>query len=122
MRQNLNDIEGGEILSKNNNNADICCSNVLCWMKSYFWDVNINKLDVTKNRNYSITRLLSFGDQYTLKWAFDTYERDVILYVVKNSRDLLLKTVLFWKSYFNLNESEIRCFKVFEDIKDIYSF
>jgi len=122
MRQKLNDIESGEVLLKNNNNADECYSSVPCWMKPFFWDVDISELDITKNRNYIIARLLSLGDQYTLKWVLETYKQDVILDVVKHSRGLLLKNAMFWKSYFNLNESEMRCFKVFEDMKDIYSF
>ncbi len=98
------------------------CLGVPCWMRAYFWDVDLSELDVTQNRDYIITRLLSLGDQHTLKWVFDTYERDVIAHVVKNSRGLLLKAAVFWQKYFNLSESEMRCFKVFEDMKNFYTF
>lgn len=92
------------------------------WMEIFFWDTDIDQLDVDKNSAYIITRLLNLGNQHTLRWLFDTYSQDEILYVVKHSRNLLLKSAMFWKYYFNLQESEMKCFEIFDFMKGIYSF
>jgi hypothetical protein len=88
----------------------------------FFWDVDINKLDVWNNRCFIITRILNFGDLEAVRWLFKTYGEETIKETVKISRSLLPKPAGFWQAYFDLKEEEIRCFKVYKEIEGLFNF
>lgn len=82
------------------------------WLKKFFWDVNLEELDLHDHRIFIIERLLNEGDHLALKWLFDTYSKDTIREAIKTSRGLTLKTARCWQNYFGLREDEMRCFGV----------
>jgi hypothetical protein len=81
------------------------------YFKKYFWDVDIEKLDIDNHKFYIIERLLNFGNEKTLIWLFRNYTKEEIKEVVKKSRSLTIKTARCWQNYFNLKEEEMRCFQ-----------
>ena len=83
------------------------------WMKHYFWDTDINTLDLDKNRVFIIERLLNVGNEKTLSWVFENYSINSVRDAVQTSRGLSLKTARCWQNYFNLKEEEMRCFGIF---------
>ena len=83
------------------------------WMKIYFWDTDIDLLDIEKNEVFIIERLLNVGDEKTLSWVFKNYAKDTIRKSVATSRSLSIKTARCWQNYFKLKEEEMRCFGIF---------
>lgn len=87
----------------------------------YFWDVDIDNIDLNEHQIFIIERLLCEGDHNTLRWILDTYSKEQIKNAVKESRGLDLKTARYWQLYFGLQEDEMRCFGRSLIIADIRS-
>jgi len=81
--------------------------------KIYFWDVNIDEIDLEKHKRFVIERILNYGDHQALFWLKENYDETMIKEAVKKSRNLTRKTARFWQAYFNLSEEEMRCFTKF---------
>ena len=89
-------------------------------MQPLFWDIDWDKLDIGKNRNFIIERVLNMGDEHALNWLWQSFELADILSVVKDSRRLSKKTARCWQNYFGLKEDEMRCFTIFSMSPDKY--
>lgn len=74
--------------------------------KSLFWDVS--EIDLEKNSNFVISRILEFGDLDDIRWAFAFYGRERIKQAFLDMRSLDKKSLYFWSRYFNL---ENECLK-----------
>lgn len=72
-------------------------------MQWLFWSVDINDLDVGKDKNYIISQVLNYGTWEDLKWLFRVYSEKEIKNVVKNpGRGLWFRDVLnFWLLMFS---------------------
>jgi len=81
--------------------------------KVYFWDVNIDEIDLEKHKRFVIERILNNGDHQALTWLRKIYDEETIKEAVKKSRNLTRKTARFWQAYFRLSEEEMRCFTKF---------
>ena len=90
--------------SKNKNQLPSHC-------QKYFWDVDFIKLDYKKYPSFVIERLLEYGDVISLKWMFKKYSRKEIQQVVIKSRNLTLKSVLFWANFLEIDKDKILCLK-----------
>lgn len=71
-------------------------SSIFLEFNKFFWDVDINKLDVWNNRCFIIICILNFGDLEVVRWFFKIYGEEIIKEMVKISRSFLLKLVRFW--------------------------
>jgi hypothetical protein len=70
-------------------------------LRKYFWDVNFDELSLEKYAFFIAERVLSFGDQTTIKWLFQNISRDLIKKVIKESRFVDPKTRIFWNLKFS---------------------
>ena len=68
-----------------------------------FWDCVPEKLDITGNREFIISRILEKGDIASLQWLFKNYNDEEIKTVSQNSRLVTSKTSNFWRIYFSRN-------------------
>ncbi len=78
--------------------------------RCFFWDTDIEKIDLIVNKFYIIEKLINEGNEKTLAWLFNTYSREEIKEVICNSRRLTLKAAYCWQNYFGLEKREMRCF------------
>ena len=77
--------------------------------KSYFgpglfWDME--EIDLIKNADFIIARVLDFGDQKDLKKLRDLYQDDRLVEVIRSRRGLHPMTRRFWSVYFNLTQQD----------------
>jgi len=79
------------------------------YLKVYFWDIELDELDLHRHSHFIISRILNEGNEQALKWLFDFYDRERIKNTVKASRSLSLKTARCWQNYFDLKEEELCC-------------
>ena len=79
------------------------------YLNVYFWDIEIDELDLRLHSHFIISRILNEGNDQALKWLFDLYDRETIKNTVKVSRNLSLKTARCWQNYFDLKEEELCC-------------
>jgi len=79
--------------------------------QKYFWDVDPSTLDLTKNSEYIIARILEYGDPEAIHWMFAKFDQKKIRDVFKTHRGFSPRTIYFWKSFFDLRENQILCLK-----------
>lgn len=73
-------------------------------MQWLFWSVNIDDLDLKRDKDYIISQVLNYGTWEDLKWLFKVYSEKEIKNVIKNpGRGLWFRDVLnFWDLMFDL--------------------
>ena len=77
--------------------------------KPYFWDTQLDSLDLDTNRQYIIARLLKWGDRDAWKWLTSTYNQSDIIDVVKSNRELSSKDANFYANIYHIPQEELRC-------------
>lgn len=75
----------------------------------YFWDVKPEDINLKKNSSYIAERILELGDFKELSWLLNVYGREFLRQVVKQSRNLSLKSANFYSLYFGINPKDILC-------------
>jgi hypothetical protein len=70
-------------------------------LRPFFWDTEIEKIDIQKNRDYLIERILEVGDSAAVKWLFATYPLADIKRILAQSRTLSRKSRNFWELILN---------------------
>lgn len=66
--------------------------------KKYFWDVDFDKLDLKKQKNFILDRLLNYGMFDTFNWIFSTFTNDEVKSLLDNKgkQSLSRNSYLFW--------------------------
>ena len=62
----------------------------------FFWDTDSSRLDLRKNKDYIIERILELGDEKAVKWLFSNYSRNEIRRVLAASRRISRKSANYW--------------------------
>lgn len=47
-------------------------------LKCYFWSVNLEELNVNRDRDYIIHQVFAYGSLSAIKWLFKTYDKATI--------------------------------------------
>ena len=64
--------------------------------QALFWDTNPDKIDLKKNAQYIIERILDFGNDNEVKWLYNYYDKSLLKSVVVKSRSLMPETKNLW--------------------------
>jgi len=64
--------------------------------QSLFWDTNPDKIDVEKNAQYIIERVLDLGEDKEVSWLWQTYDKSLLKKVVEKSRSLRGSSKRLW--------------------------
>ena len=64
--------------------------------QALFWDTDPKKIDLQKNAQYVIERVLDFGNDKEVKWLWKFYDKKLLKKVVTNSRSLRPKSKALW--------------------------
>jgi len=67
--------------------------------KKYFWDVDFDKLNLKKQKNFILERLLNYGAFDTFYWIFSTFRDDEVKSLLDNNgkQSLSRNSYLFWE-------------------------
>lgn len=79
------------------------------FLKKYFWDIDFDRLDVSKRSTYVIERILELGDMPSIKWMLKEYPLPTIKGVLIKTSVLSKKTASFWALILDVPISKIRC-------------
>lgn len=69
---------------------------IMKFRQALFWDTNPKKIDVKKNAQYIIERVLDFGNDKEVKWLYNSYNKSLLKKVVTKSRSLRPRTKNLW--------------------------
>ena len=81
------------------------------FVKKYFWDVDLLKLDKKEHSKFIIERILEYGDKKAVEWMRGEFKLDQIKNVLQKSRNLSCKSANFWQIILGLNKDKILCLK-----------
>ena len=62
----------------------------------FFWDTEPDRIDLQKNKEYIIERVLELGDDKAVRWLFAKYPRSEIKKVLARSRRISRKSSHYW--------------------------
>lgn len=65
------------------------------YVKKYFWEVDIGKLDPKKRAEYIIARILEYGRPDAIRWAWRTFSQKEWRAALK-MREVSAKSRSFW--------------------------
>jgi hypothetical protein len=65
-------------------------------LQSLFWDTDTGTLDPIAYPDYTIFRVLEYGDERALVWLHETFGDDEIRRVIRTERRLSRKAATFW--------------------------
>jgi hypothetical protein len=81
------------------------------FLKDMFWDIDIESIDLKKNKKFVIERILKYGLTEQISWLLKNYNKQSIVKVVKNSKNIDKVTANYWAIHFNIKREEIMCLK-----------
>lgn len=78
------------------------------FLKKYFWDVDFEKLDVKKCRQFILKRILEYGDEKAVNWMAGNFSNNEIAGLLSFAR-IDPKSANFWTVVLGLNRRKILC-------------
>lgn len=80
--------------------------------KSLFWDVNVESIDLQKHKLSVIERITQRGRLEEFKAMIKFYGKENVKNTLLNVRHLDKVTLAFCSCYFDVPETEFRCYKL----------
>ena len=74
----------------------------LAELRRYFWDSDVEALDIRRHRKYIIDRILEMGDEQSVTWMKKMFSAQDIRERVRDSRQLSEHSRHFWQLVFGL--------------------
>ncbi|MBA7497463.1 hypothetical protein ES704_00191 [subsurface metagenome] len=81
------------------------------FLKKYFWDVNLSKLNEEIYTSFIVERILEEGDEKATRWMRDNFDLEQIKNVLYNSKNLSPRSANYWQLIFNLKREKILCLR-----------
>jgi len=79
------------------------------FLRSYFWDVVFEELELNAHAFLIIKRVLDRGNLSDIRWLVATYGKDAIKKVVMETKDLSRPTGNFWADILEIDKNQIPC-------------
>lgn len=79
------------------------------YLRSYFWDVNFEDLEIKKHTFFVVKRVLDRGNLRDVRWLIKTYGKSSIKAVIIKTKDLARPTGNFWADILGLDKKRIPC-------------
>ena len=73
-----------------------------------FWDTDPALIDLRRNQEAVIERVLEFGDLQDVRWVQTRYPGSAIARVLVSSKGLSERSRSFWKLWFRLEQADAR--------------
>lgn len=76
-------------------------------LRTLFWDIDLDAFDPRSWPDYSIFRVLEFGDTDAIQWMRATFSDIEILRVLRSEHRLTPKSANFWALIYGLSPKEV---------------
>jgi hypothetical protein len=80
-------------------------------LRSLFWDINLQSFDPASYPNYTIARILEYGDEMAVRWLRQTFTEEAIKQVISNERRLSPRSANFWALTYGIPSHEVAALK-----------
>ena len=81
------------------------------FLKKYFWDVVFEKIDLEKNKEYILKRILNYGDEKAVDWMYNNFKKSEIKNTLSNFRGYSQKSANYWALMLDVPKKEVLCLK-----------
>lgn len=81
------------------------------FFKACFWDCDFNSLDLIRNKNFIISRLLDYGSIDGYKFVVSNYSREEIIDTIKKSRLFSRKIATYLSFIYAVKKEDMKYFK-----------
>lgn len=82
-----------------------------CELRSLFWDVQWETFDPATFPEYTIARILEYGDRGAIAWLRRTFTEQQIASVISNDSRLTRKSANFWALVYNVPVEKVAALK-----------
>ncbi len=76
-------------------------------LRPLFWDTNLSTFEPAAFPDYTIFRVLEYGDDEALAWLRETFSTAEIRRVIRTERRLSPKSATFWALVYDIREDEV---------------
>ena len=76
-------------------------------LQALFWDTNLDTFSPEAHPDYTIFRVLEFGDEAAVNWLRKTFTEAEIRRVLRSERRLSAKSANFWALVYGLPFNEV---------------
>lgn len=68
-------------------------------LQPFFWETDVTKIDIEKNKLFIIERILELGDSEAVGWLFSNFTLSDIKKILKKSRRISKKSKNYWSIF-----------------------
>jgi hypothetical protein len=76
-------------------------------IRPFFWDINADHFDPASYPDYTIARILEYGDQKAVSWLKGAFSDTEIKQVIRTERRLSRKSANFWAVIYGIPRNEV---------------
>jgi hypothetical protein len=76
-------------------------------LRPFLWDINIEGFDPHSYPDYTIARVLEYGDERAVAWLRETFSEDEIKNTLRTEHRLSRKSASFWALVYQIPASEV---------------
>ncbi len=81
------------------------------FLKSYFWDIQFEKLDFKKRKTFILKRILNEGNDKAIAWMFKTFKRKDMRDVLSHFRGFSKRSANYWALILGIPTEEVPCLR-----------
>ena len=75
--------------------------------KLFFWDVKLSEFDPATHPDYTIFRVLEYGDSAAVQWLRSIFDEAEIVRVLRTERRLSPKSATYWALVYRVPQDQI---------------
>ena len=76
-------------------------------LRTLFWDTNVANFNPSAYPDYTIFRVLEFGDDAAIAWLRETFSEEEIRRVLRTERRLSPKSANFWALVYQMPAGQV---------------
>ena len=80
-------------------------------LRSLFWDISLEAFDPASFPDYTIFRILEYGDKEAVEWLKETFAVEEIRRVISSERRLSPRAATFWALVYEIPSRQVAALK-----------
>lgn len=81
------------------------------YLRPFFWDTNLDSFNPISYPEYTIARVLEYGDETTVKWLRKTFSEEDSKRTISSERRLSHKSANFWAFAYGIPSDQVAALK-----------
>jgi len=89
-----------------------CKSMIPQYLHTLFWDTNLVNFNPAEFPEYTVTRVLEYGDRDAVAWLRQTFSEAQIVKVLRTERRLSRKSANFWALIYDISRDDVAALRI----------